>query len=225
VNKLKVPTSVHWHGMEIDSYPDGVAGWSGAPGRLAAAIQPADSFVAEFTPPRAGTFIYHSHMNELMQTNSGMYGALIVTDSSHPFDPRIDKIILVGGGGPGNIELRSTGMVNGTVTPQFELEAGTTYRLRIIQIHPQANVTFQLGTDSTTSQWIPVAKDGADLPVEQSTRRAAFVLMGAGETGDFLFTPERPGLQKLSVQTRLAGWQIPVLLFVRPARKVVANTR
>ncbi|HMH85892.1 MAG TPA: multicopper oxidase domain-containing protein [Gemmatimonadaceae bacterium] len=225
VNKLKVPTSVHWHGMEIDSYPDGVAGWSGAPGRLAAAIQPADSFIAEFTPPRAGTFIYHSHMNELVQTNSGMYGALIVTDSAHPFDPRIDKIILVGGGGPGNIELRSTGMVNGTVTPQFELEAGTTYRLRIIQIHPQANVTFQLGTDSTTSQWIPVAKDGADLPVEQSTRRAAFVLMGAGETGDFLFTPERPGLQKLSVQTRLAGWQIPVLLFVRPARKVVANTR
>ena len=31
VNRLKVPTSVHWHGLEIDSYPDGVAGWSGMP--------------------------------------------------------------------------------------------------------------------------------------------------------------------------------------------------
>jgi hypothetical protein len=47
--------------------------------------------------------------------------------------------------------------------------------------------------------------------------------MGAGENGEFLFTPERPGLQRLNVQTRQAGWQIPVLLFVRPAKKVVAN--
>ncbi len=223
VNRLKVPTSVHWHGMEIESYPDGVAGWSGMSGKIAPAIQPADSFIAEFTPPRAGTFIYHSHVNELMQTNSGMYGALIVTDSAHQFDPRVDKIILVGAGGPGSVEVRSTGLVNGTTTPQLELEAGTTYRLHIIQIHSQAMVAFRLGTDSTTALWTPVAKDGADLPVEQSTPRAAFVLMGAGETGDFLFTPERPGLQKLNVQTRLAGWHIPVLLFVRPAKKVVAN--
>jgi FtsP/CotA-like multicopper oxidase with cupredoxin domain len=223
VNNLEVPTSVHWHGLEIESYPDGVAGWSGMPGKLLPAIQPGDSFIAEYTPPRAGTFMYHSHVNELMQTNSGMYGALIVTDSTHPFDPRVDKIILVGGGGPGNVEQRSTGRVNGTTTPQFELEAGTTYRLHIIQIHPQANVIFRLGTDSTTARWTPVAKDGADLPPEQSTARAAFVLMGAGENGVFLYTPERPGVQRLTVQTRNAGWQIPVVLFVRPANKLVAN--
>jgi len=223
VNRLSVPTAVHWHGLEIESYPDGVAGWSGMPGKILPAIQPADSFIAEYTPPRAGTFIYHSHMNELLQTNSGMYGAMIVTDSAHPFDPRIDKIILVGGGGPGNIETRSTGMVNGTTAPQFELEAGTTYRLHLIQIHPQALIMFRLGTDSTTARWTPVAKDGADLPPEQSTSRSAFVLMGAGENGEFLYTPERPGLQRLNIQTRLAGWQIPVLLFVRPSKKVVAN--
>jgi FtsP/CotA-like multicopper oxidase with cupredoxin domain len=223
VNRLKVPTAVHWHGMEIDSYPDGVAGWSGMPGKIAPVIQPADSFIAEFTPPRAGTFIYHSHVNELLQTNSGMYGALIVTDSAHRFDPRIDKIILVGGGGPGNIEARSTGMVNGTNAPQMELEAGTTYRLHIIQIHPQAMVIFRLGTDSTTARWTPVAKDGADLPPEQSTLRAATVLMGAGENGVFLYTPERTGLQKLNVQTRLAGWQIPVLVFVRPPKALAAT--
>ncbi|MFL5638912.1 MAG: multicopper oxidase domain-containing protein [Gemmatimonadaceae bacterium] len=223
VNRLTVPTSVHWHGMEIESYPDGVAGWSGIAGRIAPAIQPADSFTAEFTPPRAGTFIYHSHINELMQTNSGMYGALVVTDSAHPFDPRIDKIVLVGGGGPGNIEARSPGMVNGTVSPQFDLQVGTTYRLHIIQIHTQAIVIFRLGTDSTTARWTPVAKDGADLPPEQATARAASVVMGAGETEEFLYTPERPGLQKLNVQVRLAGWQVPVLLYVRPAAKLATN--
>jgi FtsP/CotA-like multicopper oxidase with cupredoxin domain len=220
VNRLSKPTSVHWHGMEIESFPDGVAGWSGVPGRIAPVIQPADSFVAEFTPPRAGTFIYHSHVNEMSQTNSGMYGALIVTDSAHPYDPRTDKIILVGAGGPGNVEFRPPGVVNGTVTPQFDLVAGTTYRLRLIQIHTQAIIAFRLGTDTTTARWTPVAKDGADLPAEQSIAKAAYVVMGAGETGDFLYTPERPGLQKLNVQTRLAGWWIPVLLFVKPASKL-----
>jgi FtsP/CotA-like multicopper oxidase with cupredoxin domain len=223
VNRLQVPTSVHWHGLEIESYPDGVAGWSGMPGRIAPLIQPADSFIAEFTPPRAGTFIYHSHVNELAQTNMGMYGAIIVTDSAHPFDPRIDKIILVGGGGPGNVERRSIGMVNGTSAPQLDLEAGTTYRLHIIQIHPQALVQFRLGNDSTTARWTPVAKDGADLPAEQSTPRAATVLMGPGENAEFLYTPERPGLQRLSIQTRLAGWHVPVLVLVRPPKKLVTN--
>jgi FtsP/CotA-like multicopper oxidase with cupredoxin domain len=223
VNRLSVATSVHWHGMEIESYPDGVAGWSGMPGRIAPVIQPADSFVAEFTPPRAGTFIYHSHVNEMMQTNSGMSGALIVTDSAHPFDPRIDKIVLVGAAGPGTVEFRPPGVVNGTITPQFELEVGTTYRLRLIQIHTQAMIAFRLGTDTTVARWTPVAKDGADLPPEQAIAKTAYVLMGAGETGDFLYTPERPGLQKLNVQTRVAGWFIPVLLFVRPAKKVVTN--
>ena len=218
INRLKVPTSVHWHGMEIESYPDGVAGWSGMPGKIAPMIQPSDSFLAEFTPPRAGTFIYHSHMNELLQTNSGMYGALIVTDSAHPYDPSVDKIILVGGGGPGSIESRSVGMVNGTLTPQLDLEAGKTYRLRIIQIHPQALVIFRLGTDTNLARWTPVAKDGADLPPEQSTPQPAFVLMGAGETGDFLFTPDRPGVMRLTMNTRAAGWYVPMIVVVRPSR-------
>jgi FtsP/CotA-like multicopper oxidase with cupredoxin domain len=222
VNKLNTATSIHWHGLEIESYPDGVAGWSGMPGRIAPAIQPADSFVAEFTPPRAGTFMYHAHVNELLQTNSGMYGAIIVTDSAHQFDPRIDKIILVGGAGPGNIERRSIGMVNGSIRPRLELEAGTTYRLHIIQIHPQAVVVFRLGNDSTIAKWTPAAKDGADLPPEESTPRSAYVIMGAGENGEFLYTPERPGPQILSVNTQLAGWFVPVRIAVRPAAKVAA---
>jgi FtsP/CotA-like multicopper oxidase with cupredoxin domain len=215
VNHLGVPTSIHWHGLEIDSYPDGVAGWSGMPGRLAPAIQPNDSFIAEFTPPRAGTFIYHSHINELRQTNSGMYGAIVVTDSSHRFDPRIDKIILVGGGGPGNIERRSIGFVNGSIRPQMDLEAGRTYRLHIIQIHPQAVVIFRLGGDSATATWTPVAKDGADLPAEQAIARAATVTMGAGENGEFLYTPERAGVQRLNMTTQVAGWFVPLTFFIK----------
>lgn len=216
VNHLQGETAVHWHGMEIESYPDGVPGWSGTPGHLLAAIQPNDSFIAEFTPPRAGTFIYHSHMHELTQTNSGMFGALIVTDAEHRFDPKIDKIILIGAGSVGTVEQRVGGTINGSLAPVLELEAGTTYRLRIVMIHPQANVVIRLGNDTTISQWTPVAKDGADLTAVQSTPRAASVLMGAGETGDFLYTPERAGQQRIDVRTRFAGWWVPVQLIVRP---------
>jgi hypothetical protein len=50
------------------------------------------------------------------------------------------------------------------------------------------------------------------------------VQMGAGETGDFLFTPERPGLQRLDVRTRVAGWWVPVALVVRAPKPKVAAT-
>ena len=32
VNHLDEPTAVHWHGIELESFPDGVPGWSGSPG-------------------------------------------------------------------------------------------------------------------------------------------------------------------------------------------------
>ena len=38
---------------------------------------PRDSFVARFTPPRAGTFVYHTHVNESRQQLAGLAGALV----------------------------------------------------------------------------------------------------------------------------------------------------
>jgi FtsP/CotA-like multicopper oxidase with cupredoxin domain len=114
-------------------------------------------------------------------------------------------------------------MVNGTMTPTLQLEAGKTYRLRLIQVHPQAVVLFRLGDDINTYRWTPVAKDGADLSPMQSVSRPSFVMMGAGETGDFLYTPERPGQEKMVISTRGAGWVIPLVIFVRPAAKLATR--
>jgi FtsP/CotA-like multicopper oxidase with cupredoxin domain len=80
VNHTRAETAVHWHGLEVPSYYDGVAGWSGAAVRLAPVIVPGDSFVAAFTPTRTGTFIYHAHSNENFQISLGLYGALLVVD-------------------------------------------------------------------------------------------------------------------------------------------------
>jgi len=80
-------------------------------------------------------------------------------------------------------------------------------------------VVIRLGNDSSTFQWTPVAKDGADLTPAQSTPRASTVFMGAGETGDFLYTPERPGVWRIDVRTRAAGWWLPVQIIVRPSTR------
>ena len=76
VNRLEEPTAIHWHGIELESYFDGVAGFSGTNARLSPMIAPGDSFEARFTPPRSGTFIYHSHVDEPRQHRAGLIGAL-----------------------------------------------------------------------------------------------------------------------------------------------------
>lgn len=221
VNHLAEPGAVHWHGIELESFPDGVPNWSGIGKSVMAPIAPADSFIADFTPPRSGTFIYHSHLNESTQINSGMYGALLVVDDPTKFDRARDKVILVGGGGPQPAPGMDTrGFVNGSVSPRpLRLEAGTTYRLRLINIHPDWRVEFALGTDTTLAQWRPVSKDGADLPSSQTTARAAYLLTGPGETADFEFTPVTPGFMRLQVRTRVAGWNVPLDVFVSAPKR------
>ena len=220
VNHLAEPTAVHWHGIELESFPDGVPGWSGTPARLMPAIQPGDSFVAEFVPPRAGTYIYHTHNNEQLQMGSGLYGALLVVDSTRPYDPETDKVIVVGGGGPADslpqLFFESPGLVNGSdAPPPIDLKVGRTYRFRLININPDWRVIFSLTSDSAMARWRPVAKDGADLPPSQRAARPAWWLTGPGETADFEFTPRARGNLRLEVKTRLSGWIVPVEVRVR----------
>lgn len=219
VNHLNEPSGIHWHGIELESFPDGVPGWSGMGNQIMQPIAPADSFIAEFTPPRSGTFIYHSHLNEGVQINSGMYGAIVVVDDPAKYDPSVDKIILAGGGGPQPTPTSDfPGAVNGSPFPEpLNMEVGKTYRLRLINIHPEWRVEFSLGTDTTTAQWKPIAKDGADLPASQSRLRPAYLQTGPGETADFEFTPTTAEDLRLLVKTRLSGWIVPVSVFVRAA--------
>ena len=218
VNHLKEPTAVHWHGIELESFSDGVPGWSGTPGKIMPPIQPGDSFVAEFVPPRAGTFIYHTHSNEQLQMGSGLYGTLLVVDPATPYDAAAERIVMLGGGGPADSTptFASPGLVNGSADPEpMLLDAGKTYRLRLININPDWRVIFSLMSDSALAVWRPLAKDGADLPVALRTPRPAYLLTGPGETADFAFTPASPGELRLEVKTQLPGWIIPIRVIVR----------
>jgi manganese oxidase len=73
--------------MELESYYDGVAGWGAKGTELAPVIKPGGSFVVRFTPPRAGTFMYHAHLNDEAQISGGLYGPLIVLEPGKKFNP------------------------------------------------------------------------------------------------------------------------------------------
>jgi FtsP/CotA-like multicopper oxidase with cupredoxin domain len=214
VNELPEATAVHWHGIELDSYYDGVAGFAGHPGRIAPAIAPRDSFVARFTPPRAGTFIYHPHADEVRQQQAGLAGAILVVDSLEKFDPQKDIVLLI-------TVPRSTAdapnvvFLNGTASPAArELRVGERYRIRLINIHTfRPSMIMRLLRDSTPVSWRAIAKDGMDLPHDQATVRPAVQQMGNGETYDFELIPAAPGDLRFTVSA--AAGQLLVSMPVR----------
>lgn len=183
VNHLADATGVHWHGIELESDADGVPGWSGMGARVMPPIAPGDSFVASFTPPRAGTFMYHAHANETVQTAGGLYAPLIVVEPGQRMDPS-DRIVLVSLNGLGGST--GGGLVNGTAAPApIELDAGRRHRLRLINIDADHRILFTLARDTVLLRWRALAKDGAELPRAQATIRTARLLTGPGETADF----------------------------------------
>lgn len=69
-NRLKVPTSIHWHAIRLPADMDGVPGLS-FPG-----IAPDETFHYRIPVVQSGTYWYHSHSR--FQEQTGLSGALIV---------------------------------------------------------------------------------------------------------------------------------------------------
>lgn len=181
VNRTREMVSVHWHGIELNSYYDGVGDWSGWKKTTAPVIAPSDSFVVRMTPDRAGTFIYHTHVDETVQLTSGLYGPLLVIEKGQARDTA-ERIFLLGDGGPQRDKPK---FVNGTAKPgPVNLSAGHSYRFRFISISAGATKRVRILSDTTLINWRPIAKDGADLPPTQSTPRPADLSLMVGETVD-----------------------------------------
>src|SRR5438132_46837 len=69
-NRLRAPTSIHWHGLRIPADMDGVPGLS-FPG-----IVPGETFVYRFLVQQSGTYWYHSHSR--FQEQTGLYGPIVI---------------------------------------------------------------------------------------------------------------------------------------------------
>ena len=186
VNRLKDPTAIHWHGIELESYYDGVAGWSGVGTQIAPPIAPGTSFVVHIAPPRAGTFIYHTHWHDPSQLTNGLYGPLIVLHEDEKFDPKSDLTFVFSIGDFG--ALQELALINGTPQSKtLQLETGRKYRFRFINISTNnQGMQVSLRNRSGPVDWVKIAKDGADLPAHIST--SAQETITVGETFDVEFS-------------------------------------
>ncbi len=220
-NRLAEATAIHWHGMELDSYYDGVHGWSGINRRVTPMIEPGASFVVRFTPPRAGTFIYHTHLHDYRQLTSGLYGPLIVTDADETFDPATDHVIVLGRSGltsgePSVLTDPESVVVNGQRAPRFVWKAGARHRVRLINITPDDIFSVALQTSEGPLQWKPVAKDGAPLPAGDCVAAPARQTIAVGETYEFEYqAPEGRKTAWLEVRTTGGKWQAQGHVIIR----------
>jgi FtsP/CotA-like multicopper oxidase with cupredoxin domain len=212
VNHLGESTALHWHGMELDSIYDGVHGWSGIGQSLAPMIEPDGSFVVRFTPPRTGTFMYHTHLHDERQLPLGLYGALVVVDADETFDAATDHVLIVARRGldpaAPNVFVPVTPVVlNGEAEPRFVWKAGRRHRVRIINITPDDILTVSLQTPQGAAVWTPVTKDGAPLPAGLRVAAPALQTIAVGETYDFeLDTAPRPQNLWVEVRSTAGKW-------------------
>lgn len=75
-NRLKEPSSIHWHGLRIDNAMDGVPGVTQDP------VGPGANFIYRLKLEDAGTFWYHPHFNSSEQLERGLKGVFIVEEKN-----------------------------------------------------------------------------------------------------------------------------------------------
>jgi FtsP/CotA-like multicopper oxidase with cupredoxin domain len=149
---LPEPTMIHWHGLRLPHPMDGTE-------NVQRPVDPGQTYTYRFALRDAGTFWYHPHMNETVQLERGLYGALIVRG---PGEPKLDaeRVLVLddvaldrsgqveppGGwierhdGRQGNVRL-----VNGRQEPELAIAAGHVERWRIVNASSARYVRLSIG--------------------------------------------------------------------------------
>lgn len=152
INRLPEPTVVHWHGLRLPAAMDGTDS-------VQRPVPPGETFTYRFRVPDAGTFWYHSHYNEMVQLERGLYGALIVRAADEPvFD--VDRTLVLD-----DVDLQKNGqikppggwmeshdgregsirLVNGRQEPEIRMAAGQIERWRIVNAASARYVRLSIG--------------------------------------------------------------------------------
>lgn len=192
-NRLPEPTVVHWHGLRVPAAMDGTD-------MVQRPVAPGESFTYRFRLPDSGTFWYHTHMNETVQLERGLYGALVVRGENEPeLDGErvlvLDDVALDRQGEiapPGRwIEHHdgrqgATRLVNGHQEPVLEIAAGQVERWRIVNAASARYVRLSIGGRPFTI----IATDGGliDAPV-----RATEVLLAPADRVELAVGPFTEG--------------------------------
>jgi FtsP/CotA-like multicopper oxidase with cupredoxin domain len=188
-NELSEPTTIHWHGLRVPAGMDGTES-------VQRAVEPGESFEYRFVVPDAGTFWYHSHVNETEQLERGLYGALIVRGPDEPVvdgervlhldDLKLDEAgDLAPFGDPHEHHAGREGdvrLVNGEQEPELEIAAGQIERWRIVNAANTRFVRLSIGG-------LPFTIVGSDGGLLTEPAQATEVLITPGERIDLAVGP------------------------------------
>lgn len=194
-NRLPEATTVHWHGLIIPNGMDGVAGLNQKP------IQPGETYVYEFTVKHAGTFMYHSHFDEMTQIALGMVGMFIVHPRV-PTGPRVDRDFVlmthewrldVGAKRPNPNEMTDFNVLTFNsksfpATQPLLMRTGERIRIRLGNLSPMEHHPIHLHG----LNFLLTETDGGRVPPSAQYPETT-VLVPVGSTRVIEFTPTEPG--------------------------------
>ncbi|MBK8503530.1 MAG: multicopper oxidase domain-containing protein [Saprospiraceae bacterium] len=86
-NNMEMETSLHWHGILLPNFFDGVPYLTTPP------IMPGETQKYEFELKQTGTYWYHSHT--MLQEQSGLYGAIVIEPKENKLNYDSDLVLLI----------------------------------------------------------------------------------------------------------------------------------
>ncbi len=205
-NHLPVPTTIHWHGVELNYKMDGI------PGVTQEAVLPGQTFTYEFIATPAGTRMYHAHQDTNAQLELGLFGALIIEPRNGTKDDLERTIILReraldftpevaqgtgtlrnadSGNGRGGALLYDLFLIDGkagTAIPPIRVKPNQRVLLRMINL---GNLVHSMHLHGHT--FTIVATDGNPVPPGGRLRKDT-VLIGPGERYDVEVLTNNPGV-------------------------------
>ena len=191
-NKLPEGTAVHWHGVFVPNGMDGVSGLTQK------SIEPGETFKYEFRMKQHGTFMYHSHGDEMVQMGLGTMGFLI----SHPKGgEKVDRDFAIFLNewfvDPGTATPDPNKMVDFNIftfnsraypgTAPLVAKTGDRVRIRIGNVGQESHPIHLHGYNFKV-----VATDGGDIPVTAQWPETTVVVF-PGQTRTIEFTADVPG--------------------------------
>ncbi len=224
-NRLPENTTVHWHGVLVPSGMDGVAGLSQKN------IGPGETYKYEFKLRQHGTFMYHSHSDEMTQIALGMMGMFII-HPRNPTGPKADRDfalmasewrIDVGTMRPNPIEMTDFNVftLNGRAFPgtaPLVAKYGDRVRIRFGNLSPMEHHPIHIHG----VHWKITETDGGQIP-ESAQWPETTVLVAVGQTRTVEFIADNPGDWAMHCHMthhamNQMGHKAPNLIGVRPSK-------
>lgn len=181
-NQLPEETVLHFHGLRIPNGQDGV------PDVTQPTIKVGETFTYEFVANPAGTYVYHTHYDSVVQETKGLYGVVIV-------DPKPGTALAQRDAQYAHDYLQVLSefsgyfLVNGKsfpATPVLTAHVGEKVRIRLVNLgqstHPMHLHGFHfkvVGTDGMPVMGEPLVKDTINI--------------APGERYDLEFVADNPG--------------------------------